>query len=992
MPAANFNGTPGGLTVRLIDTSTDVSIPGVGTGLSLSTATTAFTGINVSTNGGTTAISAATVPLATFVSPVNDAPIASGSVTLVTQGSSVTTLFTPSFSDTADQQHGVNSTDGSDANTLSGIAIVGNAANPTTQGVWQYSVDGGTTYTTIPTTLSDGSAIVLPDTAKIQFVGVPGYTGTPGGLTVRVIDTSTDVSIPGVGTGASLHGGTTAYTGIDVSGVNDGGITAVSAATVPFNTIVAGSVSGSYVEPNDSVPTGTNIDAEIAAKVAVNDTVILDQSPTNVYSSATFKVTGNFLSGEDVLAFLGTASTTGNITTYTGGTSVGDITASYDKSTGTLTLSGTTATNAQWQTALRSITYYDSSDTPSAATRTVTMSIVNNSVAQSLGTSTVTVTPVNDSPVLDTGVALTIPDQIEDNSGVPTGAVGFLASTLVNRTSSPNNVTDPDGPGTTATTTGIAVTGIDTTEGTWYYSTDNGAHWTSFTLSGTQALHLTADSNARLYFQPTKLDWNGTLPNAITFRAWDGFDGVATGTISSIGSTGFGTGVNTAASSYSSAQESLPLTVDAVNDAPVASGSVSLTPVTVGNPPATGTVTTLFGPSFNDSRDTVAGGSTANDLAGIAITGNAATAGQGTWRYSVDGGTTWVDIPTTGLSDSHALVLSKTAMIEFVGTGGFVGTPGALTTRLIDTSTTAIAGVGTGASLATAVTAFADIDVSANGGTTAISANTVPLDTVINAVPTTPFNPPIPPSDFLTQQRDALYSGGIGLGSHIFTGGINTDWLLGENVFRVMEVGIPGVANVSADVFYGTVPKQNLYFEAVNLSGGSLPPWLFFDSSTLRFSGTPPEGSEGTIDARVIARDFKGREAVADVHIVIVREQLEILGLLRTSSNDRAPITVPPAPQGSPPPNPGNGTPIIIDGRPAGNPPQQPSGNTPPAGDGAPPQDNGAPSGNGPAGGNGTEGRQGFGLSPQLREFSQAGRLARARSLLNALSAGTAAL
>jgi hypothetical protein len=641
----------------------------------------------------------------------------------------------------------------------------------------------------------------------------------------------------------------------------------------------------------------------------------------------------------------------------------------------TLTSTGNSATPTQWQAAIRAVKYYDLSDTPSTLNRTVDLTVTESgSGAHPSGSSTITVTKANDSPVLDTGITVTMPDQIEDNSGAPTGAVGFLASSLVNRTSGPNNVTDPDGPSTAATTTGIAVTGIDTTEGTWYYSTDNGAHWTSFTLTGTQALHLTADSNARLYFQPTKLDWNGTLPNAITFRAWDGFDGVATGTVSAIGSTGFGTGINTAASSYSAAQESLPLTVDAVNDAPVASGSVSLPSVTIGDPPAMGTVTTLFTPSFNDSRDTVPGGSTANDLAGIAITANAATTDQGAWKYSLDGGTTWVNIPTTGLSNTTALILPKTAMIEFVGTGGFVGTPGALAVRLIDSSNGA-------------VVFSASTDVSTNGGTTAISANTVPLDTVVNAVPV-PFNPPpIPPSDFLSLQRDSIFGNAGQLGSRIFTGGINTDWLLGENVFRVMEVGMPGVANVSADVFYGTVPKQNLYFEAVNLSGGSLPPWLFFDSSTLRFTGTPPEGSEGTIDARVIARDFKGREAVADVHIVIVREQAEILGLLRTSSNDRPPITVPAPPQGSPPPDAGNGTPIILDNRPTGSAPQ-PSGNTPPAGDGGtPPQGNG----NNPSG-NGTDGRQGFGLSPQLREFSQAGRLARARSLLNALSAGPAAL
>ena len=72
VPVANWNGTPGGLTVRLID---DSSGP-----VSLNTSA------NVSSNGGITPISAGTVPLTTTVTAVNDAPIASGSVTLVTPG------------------------------------------------------------------------------------------------------------------------------------------------------------------------------------------------------------------------------------------------------------------------------------------------------------------------------------------------------------------------------------------------------------------------------------------------------------------------------------------------------------------------------------------------------------------------------------------------------------------------------------------------------------------------------------------------------------------------------------------------------------------------------------------------------------------------------------------------------------------------------------------------------------------------------------------
>ena len=64
-------------------------------------------------------------------------------------------------------------------------------------------------------------------------------------------------------------------------------------------------------------------------------------------ASATVSISGNFHSGEDVLAFSNTNSTT-----------FGNISASYNSGTGVLTLtsSGATATLAQWQAALRAVT------------------------------------------------------------------------------------------------------------------------------------------------------------------------------------------------------------------------------------------------------------------------------------------------------------------------------------------------------------------------------------------------------------------------------------------------------------------------------------------------------------------------------------------------------------------------------------------------------------------------------------------------------------
>jgi uncharacterized repeat protein (TIGR01451 family) len=920
LPADNWNGTPGNLTVRLID--------GSGTG---DTPVAFQASADVSSNGGTTAVSAAVVALNTTVTAVNDAPVASGSVTLATAGSTVTSLFTPVFSDTTDTVTG-----GSTEHPFAGIAIVGNDADPATQGVWQYSLDGGATYQTIPTALSDGSAMILPPAAQIQFVGVAGYTGTPGGLTVRVIDGSA--------------GPVTFSASTDVT--TNGGTTALSAATVPFNTIVSGTVGGVFQEPNNGAP------ADVA--VPVNGTVVLDLSPGTVYTSATFQITGNYQDGEDLLVFAGSAST-------------GEIVGVFDATTGTMTLtSANGATPVQWQAALRNIRYYNASDTPDTTNRTVTMDIVQEGMGTlPLGTSTVTILPANDSPILNNGIVVTLPDQVEDNLGDPTGAVGFLVSSLVGEGSGPSNVTDSD-----HSLAGLAITTANTSQGSWWVSTDGGATWTQFAsgsmtaVSNANALHLVADGNTRLYFQPATTDWNGTIANALTFRAWDQFSPatpLANGTLADIGGSGFGTGINTAASAYSSATVTIPLTVDPVNDAPVATGDVALPPYVQGNgTPTASTVEGLFTSVFNDVRDTVPGGSSANTLAGIAIVGNAATAAQGEWRYSTDGGTTWTTIASATLSDRTAIILPSTALLQFMPTGGFGGTPGALQVRLIDSSSGP-------------VTYSASSDVTTNGGMTPISGNTVALNTAVTLPPPTSSTgvPPnvIPPSDYTS---NGFWGGWNGTDRLRDLGGMPADWLVGSNVYRTMLVNQPGVANVSTDVFYGTAPRQTLRYEASSISGGPLPPWLFFDPNLLRFSGTPPEGAEGTYDFRVVATDRLGRQATADVHIIVLREPRDLLNLLRPMQVEEAP-TVPPA---SPPAE----APAAIDVQP------QPAG---PGTDGTSP----TPPAVAPAPARSGDGAQlqmpvpaelqaspDFGLSPQLREHAQAGRMARARALLDALA------
>lgn len=166
-------------------------------------------------------------------------------------------------------------------------------------------------------------------------------------------------------------------------------------------------------------------------------------------------------------------------------------------------------------------------------------------------TSTISVTAVNDAPVIDAG-PYTMPTITEDLA--PASNTGTTVGTLVPS----SHFTDIDG---SSVQQGIAVTSVDTTNGDWEYSI-NGTTWISLNgASDTASVLLAAGSKIR--FLP-KADFNGTISNAITFRAWDGATGSVGGTADTSepnnngGTTAFGDVTRTAS-----------ITVTAVNDPPV---------------------------------------------------------------------------------------------------------------------------------------------------------------------------------------------------------------------------------------------------------------------------------------------------------------------------------------------------------------------------------------------------------------------------------------
>jgi hypothetical protein len=129
--------------------------------------------------------------------------------------------------------------------------------------------------------------------------------------------------------------------------------------------------------------------------VAIDSGLTLTDGVSPTLASVTVSITGGFRSGEDVLAFTNTNTTTfGNISVQ-----------SYNAATGVLTLtsSGATATLAQWQAALDAVTYTDTAVTPDTTTRTIAFAAVDSgAITSNTATRTVTVTDTDQTPIVTT--------------------------------------------------------------------------------------------------------------------------------------------------------------------------------------------------------------------------------------------------------------------------------------------------------------------------------------------------------------------------------------------------------------------------------------------------------------------------------------------------------------------------------------------------------------------------------------------------------------
>ncbi|SHN61404.1 cadherin-like domain-containing protein [Desulfovibrio litoralis] len=700
LPNANFNGTPGTLSVRLADDSTN----------NLSTGNTVDLS-GVSSSGGTTRYSASTISLSNYIRPVNDAPVASGSATLAnisedatnSAGNTVSNLFTSNFNDIKDSSFG------SSANVLGGVVLVENTT-PSSKGIWQYSTNSGSSWTNIPTDLSENSGLFLASNAKIRFVPVADYNGTPEALVAYLADNST--TLPTNATRVNIsglnQGGTTRYSDSSVNltttinPVNDAP-TLKGGATMPSNTIsedsgattrmVSDLFNNLFNDSKDDQTTkgGSNPNSFAGIAItAINTSLGTWEYSTNSGMSWTTisgvnEANALFLSSTTIIKFTPAANVN------TSGEVNGLTARLVDDSSGTQPVSGTN---------------YDVSNS-GGITR---YSDVNNAVLWKID-----LTPTNDAPTIATGNESVTLNHTEDTTTTKTVDELFKNSF--------SDAKDNSGGSIANSFMGIIITDNLTTssQGQWQYYI--GSSWVNFpnNISETSGLYLA--KNTQIRFAPSP-EFNGTIGTLSLNLVENGTTTYATGTQYDV--SGINIGGTTQISDNS---VTLLGSVTAVNDAPVASNTGDVTMSDIAEDIATASnngqsLSSLLNGRFSDNKDQILSGSSSNIFDGVAIVNYTAVPSKGQWQY-LDGAT-WKNIPTSTANNAFIL-LDPNTMLRFNPAANFNGSVPDLKVALIESGNSF-----TNATSENLSTAWS------RGGSSHVSVETITLKQTVTAVNDSP--------------------------------------------------------------------------------------------------------------------------------------------------------------------------------------------------------------------------------------------------------------
>jgi hypothetical protein len=474
---------------------------------------------------------------AVTVNAVNDAPvfIAGGVIPAINEdipdASNTGTLVADMIADTISDPDGVGA--------LYGIAVT--AADPW-DGVWQYSLDNGTSWTDFGAVSGSAATLLAADAStRVRFVPDPEYSGVRS-IGYRAWDQTSGMN-GDTGVDVSLNGGTTAFStvvqwaGQTINAVNDAPVVTVGVGlATDEDTPLFFAGAGMLDVVDVDAATGQ---LEVTLHVT-NATLTLDG-----IAGLTFTL-GDGTSDSDMI-FQGLLS---------------DIhTALHGGATG-MRLDPTPGFNG---TVTFDITVNDLEHTPAPA-------------QTDFESQNITVNAVNDAPVFDTGGVTILTAIGEDN----TANFGNTVAEIV-ASAGGDRITDPD-PGSVE---GIAIMNTGSMCGTWQYSLDNGETWNPVGPVDTLNSLLLRDAD-RVRFVPDGLHGESAM---FDFCAWDQTSGTAGSNVDVTtrgGSTAFSTAWKTAG-----------IVVNEVNDAPTVTTPIS--DVTVGED-AADTVLSLY-PNFQDVED-----------------------------------------------------------------------------------------------------------------------------------------------------------------------------------------------------------------------------------------------------------------------------------------------------------------------------------------------------------------------------------------------------
>jgi len=583
-----------------------------------STSGTNGTVVNISSSGTTTAFSSATDTADLIVDGANDAPVLDDSKTpvLVTEledaGAPTGAVGTP-VTDLVDFTTGGSSLDNvsdADGGAVLGVAIT---ASNTANGSWLFSLDA-TTWTAFPV-VGATTSLLLPGTARVYFQPNANFSGlVASALTFRAWDTTSGTA--GATANTSSNGNATAFSNttdtadLTITAVNDAPV--LTAATIDVTLTIVESVGAPVNDSGTSRTNSTLVSALVSnpGNVVDPDGPLLGIAITASTGNGTWWYSIN--NGETWILLGAVADNSARVIL------AGVAGAPGADTRGRLYFEPSTSNNGQTVNGITFRAWDQNGGSPANGSASNDTSGANNGGSTDYSTVTdtlgLTVNSENDTPVLNAGLTPVLDAQDEDSPAPTAASTGTLVSKLVDYVGGAagvSNVTDDD----TSPTLGMAI--IETAgTGTWWYSTAATPSWTVFpALTSDKALTLFADTNTRIYFQPSVLDSNGNIASAIKFRAWDATNASpSNGGNPTVGTPG---GI----SAYSSAFDTADLTINPVNDAPAATAGAAITYSK--NEPAkvidnTITITDIDSDNISGATVTITGNPNAEDVLAMA--------------------------------------------------------------------------------------------------------------------------------------------------------------------------------------------------------------------------------------------------------------------------------------------------------------------------------------------------------------------------------------